>query len=176
MNRHLNIRQQRFAEFVVSGMSATQAYLRAGYKVSEKVAGNSGSRMMENDGVKAFIAKLRAPDTAKAVLTKDEKREILAELIRKKKLTPSDIVRCMAEDSKLAGHYEAERIEVETGPITLDTIKEIASRVRGQSPLLLSKIQQAGKPNRSRHATPQDIETVAASRFRPLSLKPRPAL
>jgi hypothetical protein len=170
MNRPLNIRQQRFAEFVVSGMSATQAYLRAAYKVSEKVAGNSGSRMMENDGVKAFIAKLRAPDTAKAVLTKDEKREILAELIRKKKLTPSDIVRCMAEDSKLAGHYEAERIEVETGPITLDTIKEIANRVRGQSPLLLTKMQYEGKPSWSRNATPQgaDIETAGAARFRPL--------
>jgi hypothetical protein len=150
-------------------MTATQAYIKAGYKVSEKVAGVNGCKLLENAKVKALVAKLRAPDTAKAVLTKDEKREILAELIRKKKLTPSDIVRCMAEDSKLAGHYEAERIEVETGPITLDTIKEIAGRVRGQSPLLLSKIQQAGKPTRSRHATPQEAETVAATRFRPLS-------
>jgi hypothetical protein len=176
MNRPLNIRQQRFAEFVVSGMSATQAYLRAGYKTRGNSAEVCSSQLLRNPKVGAYVAKLRAPDTAKAVLTKDEKREILADLIRKRKITPSDIVRCMAEDSKLAGHYEAERIEVETGPITLDTIKEIASRVRGQSPLLLSKIQQVGKPNRSRHATPQDIETVAASRFRPLSLKPRPAL
>jgi hypothetical protein len=168
MGKDLNIKQQRFAEFVVSGETATHAYIRAGYKVTEKVARTNAARMLANAHVKAYIAKLRAPDTAKAVLTKDEKREMIAKRARQK-LTVSDLVKLLAEDSKLAGHYEAERIELETGPITLDTIKEIAGRVRGQSPLLLSKIQQAGKPSRSRNATPHDIETVAASRFRPLS-------
>jgi hypothetical protein len=168
MGKDLNIKQQRFAEFVVSGETATHAYIRAGYKVTEKVARTNAARMLANAHVKAYIAKLRAPDTAKAVLTKDEKREMIAKRARQK-LTVSDLVKLLAEDSKLAGHYEVERIELETGPITLDTIKEIAGRVRGQSPLLLSKIQQAGKPSRSRNATPHDIETVAASRFRPLS-------
>jgi hypothetical protein len=169
MGKDLNIKQQRFAEFVVSGETATHAYMRAGYKVTEKVARTNAARMLANAHVKAYIAKLRAPDTAKAVLTKDEKREMIAKLVRKK-LTVSDLVKLLAEDSRLAGHYEAERIEVETGPITLDTIKEIASRVRGQSPLLLTKMQYAGKPSWSRNATPQgaDIETAGAARFRPL--------
>ena len=134
MNRPLNIRQQRFAEFLVSGEKATHAYIRAGYKVTEKVARTNAARMLANAHVKAYIAKLRAPDTVRAFLTKDEKREMIAKLVRKK-LTVSDLVKLLAEDSRLAGHYEAKRIEVETGPITLDTIKEIASRVRGQSPL-----------------------------------------
>lgn len=168
MGKDLNIKQQRFAEFVVSGETATHAYIRAGYKVTEKVARTNAARMLANAHVKAYIAKLRAPDTARAVLAKDEKREMIAKRARGK-VTVSDLVKLLAEDSKLAGHYEAERIEVETGPITLDTIKEIASRVRGQSPLKLSKMQYAGKPNRNRNATPQDSETVAAAWFRPLS-------
>jgi phage terminase small subunit len=129
MDRPLNIRQQRFAEFVVSGMTATQAYIKAGYKVSEKVAGVNGCKLLENAKVKALIAKLRAPDTARAVLTKDEKREILADLIRKRKITPSDIVRCMAEDSKLAGHYEAERHIVDDGPNRIANAKERAMAI-----------------------------------------------
>jgi phage terminase small subunit len=126
MDKPLNIRQQRFAEFVVSGMPATQAYIKAGYKTTEKAAGANSARLIENDKIKALIAKLRAPDTARAVLTKDEKREILADLIRKRKITPSDIVRCMAEDSRLAGHYEAERHIVDDGPNRIASARERA--------------------------------------------------
>ena len=51
MDKPLNIRQQRFAEFVVSGMTATQAYIRAGYKTTEKEAGANSARLIENDKI-----------------------------------------------------------------------------------------------------------------------------
>lgn len=70
---------------------------------------------------------------------------------------------------EMLGWKEPDRVEIEAGPITLDTIKEIAGRVRGQSPLLLSKMQDAGKPTRSRNTTPQGVEKAATARFRPLS-------
>jgi phage terminase small subunit len=126
MDKPLNIRQQRFAEFVVSGMTATQAYIKAGYKTRGNSAEVCSSQLLRNPKVEAYVAKLRAPDTARAVLTKDEKREILADLIRKRKITPSDIVRCMAEDSRLAGHYEAERHIVDDGPNRIASARERA--------------------------------------------------
>lgn len=81
-SKPLSVRHERFCEAVVSGMSATQAYIAAGYQVSEKVAGTCGPRLMENAGVKRRIAELRAPQTAAALLTKDEKRRYLAKLVR----------------------------------------------------------------------------------------------
>lgn len=126
MDKPLNIRQQRFAEFVVSGMPATQAYMKAGYKTTELAAGANSARLIENDKVKAYIAKLRAPDTARAHLTKEEKRDLLAARVRETGLKASDLVKLLAEDSKLAGHYEAERHIVDDGPNRIASARERA--------------------------------------------------
>lgn len=109
-------------------MTATQAYIRAGYKVSEKVAGVNGCKLLENAKVKALVAKLRAPDTAKAVLTKDEKRDMIAKRARGK-VTVSDLVKLLAEDSKLAGHYAPEQHVVDDGPNRIASAKERAMAI-----------------------------------------------
>lgn len=41
----------------------------------------------------------------------------------------SDLVKLLAEDSKLAGHYEAEKLQVDMGEKTLEAVKERADRV-----------------------------------------------
>jgi hypothetical protein len=44
-------------------------------------------------------------------------------------LPPDVRIRAMAEDSKMQGHYEPEQHVVETGPNTLESIKERAEHV-----------------------------------------------
>ena len=51
----LTERQQRFVDEYLKDLNATQAYLRAGYKVSEKVASAAAIRMLRNVMVQEAI-------------------------------------------------------------------------------------------------------------------------
>jgi phage terminase small subunit len=125
----LNVRQERFCEFVASGTSATQAYIQAGYKVTVKVAGTAGPRMMENVGVKARIAELRAPQTKKALLSKDRKREIMRDIAESPTQKTQDRLRAIEIDAKLAGDFAPEQHVIEAGPKTLDAVRERAKQI-----------------------------------------------
>jgi len=69
--RALTPKQQRFCREYLIDMNATQAYIRAGYKVSEKVAGTAGPRLMENVGVAAAIKKALGRKLEKIEITSD---------------------------------------------------------------------------------------------------------
>lgn len=68
----LNIRQERFAELVAGGVCATQAYIKAGYEVSDKVAESAGPRLMGNVRVKARVAEIKAEASKRAEFKKDD--------------------------------------------------------------------------------------------------------
>lgn len=125
----LNVRQQKFCENVACGMSATEAYLKAGYKATPKAAGTAGPRLLENVAITAHIAALRVPITRKALLTKDRKRELLRDIAESEKEKAVDRIRAMEADARLAGHFEPDRVEVDVGEKTLLSIKERASQV-----------------------------------------------
>lgn len=160
--RPLNIRQQRFCELVVSGMSATQAYIAAGYNVDAKSAGTAGPRLLENVAVKAQVAAMRAKDARKSEFTRenlaaqliaayitpvgavDENSPLAEEVIRttvvtgtgKNKRTETRVrVKMMGKLQSgrllcdMYGWKEPEQLVVETGPKTLDAIKERAQSV-----------------------------------------------
>jgi hypothetical protein len=173
--RPLNTRQLRFCEFVVSGDSDVQAYMKAGYTKSLKNAEANAWRMKENEGVKAHIALLRLPQTKAALRKKEDNLRYLAEVIgtaladidpnspvcteftedfiaggsrgklKKGKATSGnevagpDIIRRRVKKpcplraieiySRLLGHFEPDRVEVEAGPKTLLSIKERAAQV-----------------------------------------------
>jgi phage terminase small subunit len=129
MNRPLNIRQQRFAELVASGMPATKAYMKAGYSNNPRIAESNACRMMDNDGVKVRIAELRKPQTKAALLTRDRKREMLRDIAEDKSASFDARIRAMAEDSRMAGHYEPDRTEIDVGQRTLQSIRERAAQV-----------------------------------------------
>lgn len=129
MKKALNVRQERFCEFVAAGETQTGAYLKAGFTVSKAVARRNAARLLTNADLKARIAELRKPQTINALLSRDRKREILAEIATDSTATRSDRIRAMEVDAKLAGHFEPDRVEVEAGPKTLISIKERAAQV-----------------------------------------------
>jgi len=58
--RPLTPKQLKFIERYLATGNATQAYVDAGYRARGKSAGNSASRLLENDGIKAAIVGHRA--------------------------------------------------------------------------------------------------------------------
>lgn len=117
----LNDRQRRFAEFVVSGDPAGRAYEKAGYVSRGDVADQAGSRLLGNVKVKAYLVELRKPQKAKAVATRERKREILLEIMEGKRTGTkiSDVVRAVQVDNLMTGDNQPIKVE---GEITLKRV------------------------------------------------------
>ena len=58
-------------EYLANGMNATQAY-KSVYKVTDKVAGTSGPRLMENVGIKQYLQDERQKLAKQPNITKEE--------------------------------------------------------------------------------------------------------
>lgn len=173
--RELNQRQQRFCELIAAGESNTEAWLKAGYRVSREVAAVNANESLKNPKIEARIAELRKPQTKAALRKKEDNLRFLAEVIgtaledigpdsplctecttdyiaggargklkrgqadRGNEVAGPDIIRRRVKKpdplraielySKLLGHFEPDRVEVEAGPKTLLSIKERASQV-----------------------------------------------
>ncbi len=120
MAKHpLNDRQRRFAEFVVSGDTATVAYVKAGY--SKNGAKVGASKLLTHANVKGYLAKLRKPQTEKAIATRQRKREILAAIMegRTKGATVADRIRAIQADNLMTGDNKPIKVE---GEITLKRV------------------------------------------------------
>ncbi len=144
----MNVRQERFAELVATGVPAMRAYAEAGYSNRGKNAQGNASALIENHGVKARIAEIRAKTSAKL----DLKREDLARHLMAVVMTPigkldanSPMVQEFVIDRegrtrmKMIGKIEAarllcdmmgwrepEKMVVDAGTNALDAIRERA--------------------------------------------------
>jgi phage terminase small subunit len=125
----LSVRHERFCVGIVSGMSASEAYVKAGYRGTKADARCKASRLATKANIKSRIVELGGEHTKKGLMTRDEKREIAASIARNETAPVVDRLRACAEDAKLAGHYEPEKHQVETGPKTLDAIRERAKKM-----------------------------------------------
>lgn len=156
----LNERQERFCEFVAAGETLADAYLKAGFKTTRENARKNATRMTANDDIKNRIKELRKsePDIATARMTKEEKLTVLAKIIRSpfdsQEVKISDILRAIEVHSKMLGHFEPDRTELQVGNPTLQTIKERAKEVGytlslryAQSNSAISKMNDAGETN-----------------------------
>lgn len=139
MSKPVNVRQQRFCEFIAAGESQTDAYLKAGFKVDKGVARRNAARLLTNADISDLIAELRKPVTKKLLLTKDRKRELLRDIAEDNDRPAMVRIRAIEIDAKLAGHFEPERVEVETGPTSFDAIRERARTMASPFALVVRK-------------------------------------
>lgn len=130
VKRPPSIRQLRFEELIAAGEVPATAWIEAGHKVTRNVAKSAANRSLSYVDVKARIAILRAPQTAATQLTRDAKRNMLREIAENRNASLDARIRAMAEDSKMAGHYEPEHHVVDAGPNTIASIRERAAKVR----------------------------------------------
>jgi hypothetical protein len=90
------------------------------------VARVNAAQALAKPNIASRVAELRAPQTAALALTRDRKRELLRDIAENSQASLEARIRAMAEDSKMAGHYEPDRVEIEAGPSTLATARERA--------------------------------------------------
>jgi phage terminase small subunit len=106
----LTDKQEAFVREYMIDLNATQAYLRAGYKVSDNVARANASRLLTNANIHARIEQLQA-DRAK-------KLELDANWVLQRLKDISD--RCMQAEPVLEFDYEEKKL-VETGEYKFDS-------------------------------------------------------
>jgi NADH dehydrogenase/NADH:ubiquinone oxidoreductase subunit G len=126
----MNVRQERFAELVASGVPAMRAYAGAGYSNTGKNAEANATRMMGNEGVKERIAELRQENRQLARKTKEQKLARLEEIAWDEKAKHSDVIAALRTHNEMTGDNEPTVNIVKTGPNTLASLQERAKEVR----------------------------------------------
>jgi hypothetical protein len=145
MSGNLNDKQRKAIQCIARGMSQRDAGIKAGY--SAKTSEQHVSRLLKNVKSKEYLNKLREKVEDGAVMSIQEKREFLALPVRTpvseidedhilctgitysgqgdKIIHSVDPIRAIQEDSKLAGHYEAQKLDVKhTGGVMLVPVSE----------------------------------------------------
>ena len=93
----LTAKQKRFAEEYLIDLNATQAAIRAGYKVSKKKSANEiGSQLLKNTQVSAEIEKAMAERSRRTGVNQDR---VIQELARIAFVNPQNIIN--AEDASV---------------------------------------------------------------------------
>ena len=109
----INPKQEAFCQAYASGLSITQAYVKAGY--SENGAGQSGEKLLKNAEITHRVNELRAKAAAKM----SYKRETYLETLRERFMEmPPESATCAKYGEMLAkamGWNEPEKIEVAGG-------------------------------------------------------------
>jgi len=76
-------RHQRFADLhIFKGLTGTDAYIQAGFKVKRSTAASNAVRVMRRADVAAYIAAVRQAAATEACLTVREIREFCARVVR----------------------------------------------------------------------------------------------
>jgi len=175
----VNIRQERFCEFVASGMTGTEAYLQAGWKCNRDAARASAAETLAKPSIKERIAEIRAKDSQKSEYKRADMVRYLVAVLQ----TPvgeidanSPLVQEFTIDTigeatirkrvKMMGKIEAARLlvdimgwkepehhVVETGPTALAGIKERAERVASALDLRARMREAAQAANANGHST-----------------------
>lgn len=114
----LPLRAERFAELVAEGMNYGKAYIEThGY--TGAYPDQMASRLAANPKVKALILEIREDLRNRRVITREEKRQILASLARGRKVAPTSRIRAIEVENQMTGDNAPVKVE---GEITLGRI------------------------------------------------------
>lgn len=121
MKDDLNDKQREFARLMVQGMSKADAYRKAFKKndLSAAAATKAGQRLSKNGAICAYMDSLRVKADAKAVLTREQRMEMLSRSAQECQEAGDMkyMVACLAELNRMDGAYKAveQKVEVVDG-------------------------------------------------------------
>jgi phage terminase small subunit len=149
MSRPLNTRQKKFVDnYVTKGLSIAESVRRAGYSTTSgklEDLSSYGCKLLRQDRVKAYVARLKEKAFKQDVLSFSEKRAFLARAVRtsvdqvgassdlaqevveevdtsgnvKRKIKVVDKLRALELDNKMSGDNFADRSPQVSNPFTL---------------------------------------------------------
>ena len=114
-------------EYLANGMNATQAY-KSVYKVTDKVAGTSGPRLMENVGIRQYLQEERQKLAKQLNITKEELLLDLQEIKNSNKGIRDGIAMKAIEIINKMSGFDApikQDIQITEQPLFLDDEPEI---------------------------------------------------
>lgn len=114
-------------EYLANGMNATQAY-KSVYKVTDKVAGTSGPRLMENVRIKQYLQEQRQMIAKQLNITKEELLLDLKEIVDSNKGIRDGIAMKAIEIINKMSGFDApikQDIQITEQPLFLDDEPEI---------------------------------------------------
>ncbi len=114
MPKGLNQRQAAFAELLVQGLAASQAYRKAGYSAEGKSADEAASRLSRHVKVKEYIDEMREEAKGDAIYTSKELQKDLTTMM-KSALADEDRTGFSAlatQLCKIQGLYQKETVDV----------------------------------------------------------------
>ena len=114
-------------EYLANGMNATQAY-KSIYKVTDKVAGTSGPRLMENVGIRQYLQEERQKLAKQLNITKEELLLDLQEIKNSNKGIRDGIAMKAIEIINKMSGFDApikQDIQITEQPLFLDDEPEI---------------------------------------------------
>jgi len=107
----LNQRQELFCQNIFTGMTATDAAIKAGY--SPKFARENCPKLLQNTTIQERLRELNAPVIARVRATKEAKLEKLEEIYGHEPLpetiTARDRILAISEHNKMEGDYAPEK-------------------------------------------------------------------
>ena len=114
MSKPLNTRQKKFVEnYAIKGMSIAESVRRAGYCISTgrvEDASSYGCKLLRQDRVKTYLAKIREKQFTREALTFAEKRAFLARAVRADASNPdADLVQEVREEVDSEGNVKRMR-------------------------------------------------------------------
>ena len=122
-----NPRHEKFAQGVSSGLTAAEAYRKAGYR--EASAKHNATRLRDNEVVTRRIAEIQAENERKSEMNRDELISIVVRFIRNDRLEVwPDRIKSAELLAKLCGWNERERVAAVTDPLQV-LIDSIRARV-----------------------------------------------
>lgn len=101
----MTAKELAFANAIIAGQGPSEAYATAGYTITSnpRTSARGAQRTLNRPEVQAHIQKARDKLTAKALLTRERKREILGDLAENAKLKPLERVAAIKADNEMTG-------------------------------------------------------------------------
>lgn len=101
--RGLPARQLNFANLILSGYSNATAWQVAYSRKTTRKKANACNLLNENPRIREYIELVKERDSIAGVLSRDEKRKILREIVHSDKATPIEKITAIRVDNKMTG-------------------------------------------------------------------------
>lgn len=109
----LTSKQTAFANALLDGMTGSDAYRKAyNTQGNSRAAARKAVDLRKHPAIIAYISEKQAEADRLDGLERQEKRRLLASIARDPNASPSDRMKAIELDSKMAGHLQPEKVEV----------------------------------------------------------------
>ena len=127
MEKKLNTRQKKFAEYYAQSGNTVQSAIMAGY--SEKYANSDACRILDNPRVAEYIKNISDKLKDERIMTAKDRQVLLSDIAQDKLNEPVDRIRAVDTLNKMTGEYVTKvQAEVNTSEKLADVFSQLGGK------------------------------------------------